>query len=74
MRFRDITGQRFARLVALRPVSSPAVFARRGFHWVCQCDCGTVTLVASIKLRTDGRGTKSCGCVRQILHERRKRK
>jgi hypothetical protein len=65
MKFRDITGQRFARLVAISPTPAPAHLVRRGFHWVCHCDCGNTITVASVNLRTDGRGTRSCGCVRK---------
>jgi hypothetical protein len=65
----NITGQRFGRLVAKRFVgieSGKAV-------WVCQCDCGAVTVARANNLRT-GR-TRSCGCLQSDLTvERNKRR
>jgi hypothetical protein len=52
----DIGGQRFGRLVALRPVEK-----RDGkFHWLCRCDCGNEKVVSGKKLR--GGDTVTCGC------------
>lgn len=54
---RDLSGQRFGRLVALAPYDK-----RR---WLCRCDCGTERPVITGNL---GNGhTTSCGCVR-ITH------
>jgi ribosomal protein L13 len=55
---RDIAGQRFGRLVAIR------LTGKRKFGsvvWECKCDCGNVVEVASANL-CDG-NTKSCGCL-----------
>lgn len=58
MRPVDIAGQRFGRLVALRPTSQ----RRSGkVMWLCQCDCGNTTLATSNNLKTGG--TRSCGCL-----------
>lgn len=58
MRPVDITGQRFGRLVALRPTSQ----RRSGkVMWLCQCDCGNTTLSTSNNLKSGG--TRSCGCL-----------
>lgn len=50
-----LTGQRFGRLQAL--------YAEDPRHWVCICDCGTVTTPLRSSLLS-GR-TKSCGCYRR---------
>ena len=56
---RNITGQRFGRLIALRPSCSD----RHGqMHWTCACDCGRQTSVSSHKLSSGH--TRSCGCLR----------
>lgn len=53
---KDITGQRFGRLVAIRPARK-----RRGHRtWLCKCDCGNSSIVRFGHL-IDG-GTRSCGC------------
>lgn len=52
----DITGVRFGRLVAVKPI------VRRGSRvWVCRCDCGGEATVSAGALR-HGR-TRSCGCL-----------
>jgi len=55
--FRDLTGQRFGRLVAVRWDRTDNW---RTF-WLCRCDCGMEVSVNSASL-TCGR-TKSCGCL-----------
>lgn len=53
---RDLTGQRFGKLVAIE-------FAYRkkmNTYWKCRCDCGNETIVNKSNL-ISGR-TKSCGC------------
>ena len=54
--FKDLTGQRFGRLVV---VTRDTTKLRR-VYWRCQCDCGTVKSVASDKLVAGE--TRSCGC------------
>lgn len=56
-RIKDLTGQRFGRLACLKDVGRT-----RGYNvlWLCVCDCGNQTIVASGSLQ-DG-STKSCGC------------
>jgi len=57
-RFRkDLSGQRFGRLIALSDIGSNAHNSR---IWLCKCDCGKEMKVASSDLR--GGHTKSCGC------------
>jgi hypothetical protein len=57
----DLTGKQFGRLTVLHREGnyiSPGGQAHP--QWVCQCECGTTTLVVGQRLR-NGR-TKSCGC------------
>ena len=57
---KDLTGQRFGRLTAIRPTEQ-----REGTNviWECACDCGSITYVSSSKL---GSGhTQSCGCLQK---------
>jgi len=54
----DISGQRFGRLVALRPIPERK---NGNVMWECQCDCGNITVGRSSELRS---GHKlSCGCL-----------
>ena len=55
---KDLTGQRFGRLVVLRRDQND----RNGkATWRCQCDCGKEVVVVGANLRTGD--TKSCGCM-----------
>lgn len=54
-RFKDLTGQRFGRLVVLRLAArSPEA------RWECLCDCGQRTVTRGTTLRNGE--TRSCGC------------
>ena len=57
---KDLTGQRFGRLVAIEPTEK-----RKNKHivWKCACDCGNFVIVPSSNLLS-GR-TKSCGCLQK---------
>lgn len=55
----DITGERFGRLVAIKPVSSDK---NNGVIWLCKCDCGCEVLQPVKRLRNGG--VLSCGCLR----------
>lgn len=55
--FKDITGQVFGRLTAVR--------FRRYSGWECSCECGTLAIVSGTDLRNGH--TKSCGCLRDEL-------
>lgn len=60
----DIEGQRFGRLVAIRPTEERK---NKYVIWECQCDCGNIAYVRSNSLL---RGqTKSCGCLRDAKDE-----
>ena len=56
---KDISGQRFGMLVAVRPTGERR---NRSVVWECNCDCGKTTFVLSDNLR--GGKTTSCGCAR----------
>lgn len=62
---KDITGERFGKLVALGPVKREI-----GKHitWLCQCDCGNTTQVRSSSLRSGV--TLSCGCLHGENHNK----
>ena len=56
----DLTGQRFGRLVALKPTGE-----RSGNNvvWLCRCDCGEIRNISSGNLQNGH--SKSCGCLRR---------
>lgn len=62
--FKDLTGQRFGRLVVLhrRPFNSGS----NKIVWVCQCDCGKIHQTVARPM-IDGR-TSSCGCLHDSAH------
>lgn len=55
---KDFTGQRFSKLVAIRPTGTYT--PSRNAIWEMQCDCGNTRLANSSEL-TQGKA-KSCGC------------
>lgn len=63
---RNLTGQRFGRLVAVADVGS----RNGGRLWLCRCDCGNDTAVTQGNLVAGG--TVSCGCYRVRLGQNRK--
>lgn len=58
-RKKDITGERFERLTAIRRVGMNGGKS----VWVCQCDCGNKVMVRLSDLM--GGKIKSCGCLRR---------
>ena len=58
-RTKDLTGQSFGRLVVLR---LSGITKHRSAMWLCQCNCGNTSVVASTHLVSNR--TKSCGCLR----------
>lgn len=57
---KDITGQRFGKLTAVRPTKERS--SRGSTIWICKCDCGKETKVELRQLTMGFR--KSCGCLR----------
>jgi len=53
---KDLTGQRFGRLVAIELAGTVKWGSKL---WLCQCDCGKITQATSCSLRYK----KSCGCL-----------
>jgi hypothetical protein len=58
----DITGQRFGRLVAIRPVGKTKA---RTIAWLCKCDCGKEITSNGADIRKGN--VLSCGCL-QVTH------
>ena len=58
---RNLTGQRFSRLIAIRPTKNRSSAGH--IIWNCCCDCGNVVFVAMSDL-TRG-NTQSCGCLKR---------
>jgi hypothetical protein len=68
--FKDITGEKFGRLTAVKRAST--VKHGQQLSWVCICDCGNTCIAKGSNLR---RGTtKSCGCLRRESVGERSRK
>ena len=57
--FKDLTEQRFGKLVAIKMHGSDKGQAL----WLCRCDCGNEIVVRGADLRSGN--TKSCGCLRK---------
>lgn len=62
----DIAGQRFGRLVAIKPVSTDKYGQ---VEWFCQCDCGNGCVTIVNRLRKGK--TRSCGCLKDEGNNRR---
>lgn len=58
-KMKDLSGQKFDRLTAVRPTGE----RKRGYVvWECRCDCGNTVFVPSGWLLSGG--VKSCGCLK----------
>lgn len=55
---KDLTGQRFGRLTAIRRMDEKA---GNCYKWLCRCDCGRETEVSTTALLHGG--CRSCGCL-----------
>lgn len=62
-KFKDITGQRFGRLVAIHPAGMRKNGKYSLVQWLCQCDCGQKRIAVGHALRR-GR-IISCGCAKK---------
>lgn len=56
---KDISGERFGRLVAVRPCGTTT---GRQTVWLCRCDCGMEKEIRVSNLSRNNRSTQSCGC------------
>ena len=61
---KDLTGQRFGRLVAIECVGRTN---NGNAKWLCKCDCGNEAEIASYLLRKGI--TQSCGCIKREQNE-----
>ena len=60
----DITGLRFGRLTAIRPLHKN----KFGYLiWLCHCECGNEITASSGDLKHYKHPTRSCGCLKQEL-------
>ena len=64
----SLVGQRFGRLTVVRQSDVPRRLWKR--YWVCRCDCGGESTVATDSLRSGNTG--SCGCMRREIAARMK--
>lgn len=64
---KDEFGKRYGMLTVIRPYK----MQRNGMAWLCRCDCGREVAVGGVYLRMGS--TKSCGCLRQMDFETRKK-
>lgn len=62
--YENLKGKRFGKLIVMYPTSM-----KDGSHmyWVCQCDCGNQTEVASSHLKNGN--VQSCGCIKTSIGE-----
>ena len=68
-KIKDITGQRFGRLVVIR---RNGISKDKRAKWLCKCDCGNEISVIGKSLRNGN--TKSCGCLQKELASENLRK
>lgn len=62
--FKDETGNRYGRLLVIKPASAPEhVKEKQQAFWLCRCDCGNMPVVADSSLRAGN--TTSCGCLQR---------
>ena len=60
--FKDLTGQKFGKLIAIRPTEERK---NNSVVWECLCDCGNTTFVSEGALNSGS--TQSCGCLHKEL-------
>lgn len=62
-KIRDITGERFGKLIAQYPTGEKT--KQGSFIWHCVCDCGNECDISVANLVGDGH-TRSCGCIASL--------
>jgi len=60
----DITGQRFGRLLVLKPVG----IRNHGVYWLCRCDCGADCVRRGTDLRFNASRVAACQACRNLKH------
>lgn len=58
--FRDITGQRFGKLIAVRPMETSRTNRK---DWLFKCDCGNEKITSAYYVVRKERSVSSCGCL-----------
>lgn len=61
MKRKDITGQRFGKLVVIKLDKQPDGLKRKYAYWLCQCDCGNQKVCGATNLLSGN--CNSCGCI-----------
>lgn len=62
----NLIGQSFGLLKVIEKTDKRT--SNRSVIWKCQCDCGNIVEVATSALkRQDGKGTRSCGCLKNSM-------
>lgn len=62
--YKDLTGQRFGRLVAVQRVEDYIQSnGKKEVQWLCNCDCGGKVVVRRCHLQSGS--TQSCGCLKR---------
>ena len=71
-RVKDITGQRFGKLVVIERAGYKMRSGYKAVVWLCKCDCGNFVEVVGINLRSGC--TRSCGCIHkeQLVNRNKK--
>lgn len=59
--FKDLSGQRFGRLVVVELAEKSFNGKRFRYYWLCRCDCGNFCTARTDELT--GGNTRSCGCL-----------
>lgn len=59
----DLFFQQFGRLTAIA-IAPRELWKTSGVHWICECDCGGLSIVTGYELRRGSKGTRSCGCLK----------
>ena len=62
---RDLTGQRFGRLVVIAPAEPKRVGKNIRYYWECRCDCGNTKIIREDGLLSPTRPAQSCGCLQK---------
>ncbi len=69
MKAKDLSGQRFGRLVVLDLAGTDSQRRRK---WSCRCDCGKARVVyQQCLLRKSAAPTRSCGCLQKDMVRKR---
>lgn len=63
---KDISGQRFGKVIALKIVGTHPTCQSK--MWECKCDCGKIFSTLGVSLRKGE--TKSCGCLKKEINQK----